>query len=662
MDDSTRENFINEILAELSECREDERSSQNQILTIISTAATVLGILFGSSFLNKDLNTSFIDSSINVAENSKYLSKLAGILSEYATFSRVIFILSAVVFCTAFAYIIVLGINNVIRYYYIQNLEDRLHALIKHSVNENGMGDFLHWNAYSAPIITKNPKHIASSHTALSYVCYSIATGCAIIFSMGMVIFLFLIISPIKWFDWMIMIIISVYMVIAFYLFMRLSVKANEVYRFAWDTAHENQKLRLSSMKEKMYGNSKNFRRTLLYFLYPKLQDPQKPALIVLGFFYGFILANIDIALANVIKYVLRLIFIMFVFDFLAYQARYQINDIRGIEEDFEAGCKTRLPIVDINQVGHMIKMSGKIALFKIISALLVTAFWGGEVKELIFVCLSILFASTVLYEVMRKKKITWLIFITVGIGYPLRFFLGFFAIAPVEWLSIYPIQIVCFALAACAYGSFASILSWVKEVTKRMQKEQNAIGQFPSVYQKKHYMDIQKILRERYVSYEKRNCTPPILPLREKCSLRDPWNIGLLTSLILLLIIAYLQKAPIGLLVIEMLIVIFFIISIYLRNCKKLIPIIAGLICFVGKIAIAVCCYKLYGWYLLLSTMQLLIAGTYFILCYQPQPEHNMKDFLVGVTVFCVKLIYGDRACEILIEEKRKKLNEKGK
>lgn len=39
------ENRINEIITELSDCREDERNTQDQILQVISVTGTILGAI-----------------------------------------------------------------------------------------------------------------------------------------------------------------------------------------------------------------------------------------------------------------------------------------------------------------------------------------------------------------------------------------------------------------------------------------------------------------------------------------------------------------------------------------------------------------------------------------------------------------------------------------
>lgn len=457
-------NRINELISELSECREDERNTQNQILQVIYVASAILGILYSASYLNpaKDTNEDALSNVMHV---------------------RVLFLLSLLVFFTAFTYLIVLGINNILRYYYIQELEDRLHKLIPNTNEDSdGREDFLHWNAYIAPIITRNIKHITSTHAALYYVCYSISALCAVLFSIVMVTSLFMEIVPKNRIDYTIVTVTILLMLLTLLLFLRTSSKAIKVAQFARDTALDNQKIRSEQSSQKLlYRKGKSFRRLLIYFIYPKRQDPQKPFLIVLGFIYGMILTNSSLKLI----YINKLILIIIVFDFLAYQARYQINDIRGLEEDKEAGCKNRILSDDINNPEHILKLSLIIALIKIIACIVITVLFGYEIKRILLICLGILFLSTLLYEVAKTKKNTWSIFILVGVGYPLRFFVGMLSMTKIAFHT----QTICFILALWSFGSFASILSWTKEVTERIQKVKTNSNKFPEVYQKNIFL-----------------------------------------------------------------------------------------------------------------------------------------------------------------------------
>lgn len=650
MESGNEQNRISELMAELNDCREDERNTQSQILEVISVAGTILGILFSASYLNDEKNKCITVFTNIEKDNMNYIDKFCNMINANVTYARIMFWLSLLIFCTSFAYIIVLGTNNILRYYYIQSLEDRLHVLISNTPDDDGRGAFLHWNAFDAPIITRNINHITSSHTALIYFSYSVATGCAILFSIAMVTSLFLEITPKTRFDYMMVIIIIILMLLTIFLFIRTSSKAKEVAQFAWDTAHENQKRRLEGDSYNLYGKSKSFKHTLLYLIYPKKQDLQKPILIVLGFVYGLIVMDVIINP----QYIWRLIFILLMFDFMAYQARYQINDIRGLREDKEAGCTNRLLLNDIDNPGHAIKISFIVAFFKIIFCVIITLFWGGMVRTTLLVSLAVLFVSTILYETARAKRRINLVFILVGIGYPLRFFVGFFSVVSLK-LVIHSVPMVCFALALWAYGSFSSILAWTNEVIKRMQESKKNYNSFPISYEKKHFEHIQNLISERYILGENHPVNEKIMPLREKGRLRDPWNLTMVLCMICLCFLTYLKKLPLNLLLIETSILVIYIVSIYLRYEKKVIVMCLGWLCIIGKEIISIFYYKIPIWYLLFSIVQIIITITYFVLLYQPQIKKiDYKQLLLKLKRGIVIKVIGEYAFNIMNNEKK--------
>ena len=389
----------------------------------------------------------------------------------------------------------------------------------------------------------------------------------------------------------------------------------------------------------------------LLYLIYPKKQDLQKHILIILGFIYGIIFMDLTINL----MYIWRLMFILFVFDFLAYQARYQINDIRGLKEDKEAGCTNRLLLNDIDNPGHAIKISFIVAFMKIIACIVITLFWGGMISNILLVSLTILLVSTILYEIARSKKRTYLVFTLVGIGYPLRFFVGFFSVVSLE--TVISVQMVCFVLALWAYGSFSSILAWTNEVIVRMQKTKKNYNSFPVSYEKKHFEDIQNIIKERYLFGEKCSINGKIMPLREKCRLRDPWNLSMILCITCLFFISCLGKVPLFLLVLELVVCITFIINIYLEYKKKVISMCVGWIGIIGKIVISIFFYKISSWYILFSIIQIIITITYFILSYQPQIKKiDFKAMFCKLKRGIMIKILGEYAFNILDSEKNSK------
>lgn len=80
----------------------------------------------------------------------------------------------------------------------------------------------------------------------------------------------------------------------------------------------------------------------------------------------GFVFANTYYHIPLEDAVLMSLLFSLFVFEFIIYQARYQIHDIRGISEDKEAGHTDRLLSGDEENIGRRIKLSFGIAIVKI--------------------------------------------------------------------------------------------------------------------------------------------------------------------------------------------------------------------------------------------------------------------------------------------------------
>lgn len=86
------------------------------------------------------------------------------------------FWLSLLIFGIAFTYITVIGMNNILRYYHIQNIQDRMRVLLYRRAvelpDDDGRDTFLHWDEYKAPITTMHPMHVTSTHTLFYYISY----------------------------------------------------------------------------------------------------------------------------------------------------------------------------------------------------------------------------------------------------------------------------------------------------------------------------------------------------------------------------------------------------------------------------------------------------------------------------------------------------------
>lgn len=639
---------IEALTNELNDMKEDERNTQNQIFQIVSIVGTVLGILFGTSFLGPNERNSAILIFRNTDEiRFTWLKYLFELVNSNVTYSRISFWLGALVFCTAFAYITVLGINNILRYYYIQDLQDRLHELETYTKDDDGRGRFLHWSEFSAPIITRNPKHITSSHTILYFFSYTIAVASIVLFSVGMVFALFYQIDPRKDIDSYILAILVIYMCISFVLFIRFSINAKGVAQFAWNTAHDNQKIRMGNDQSLLYKRSKYFSRFLKYLIYPKIQDLQKPLLIAIGGIYGLITNHIKFDYI----YIFRLIFSFIIFDFLAYQARYQINDIRGIKEDKEAGSKNRLLSDDVDNPSHVIELSFFTAILKFGVAVLATIIWGNEKRCLILSCLGLLLLSTVIYETVRKIQNTKLIFWAVGMGYPLRFMLGYYTVVPVSFtLSKELLQSILLVCTLWAYGSFSSILSWTAQVSARMQKEKKEKKRLPISYEKKHFKYLQDLIIDRFRLAEKHPVNDNILPLREKCSFSDPWNIVFLLCLVFIMSIVVCEKVPLVLLLLEVVVCLFFIVANLLYDRNKVVLMGIGWCVIIIKILLGIVLIDKPVNYLMISLLQLIITVTYFVLYYQPQIKTiSFKELLKSIINILIVKLLGEYAANMM-------------
>ena len=90
--------------------------------------------------------------------------------------------------------------------------------------------------------------------------------------------------------------------------------------------------------------NSKaNIRWFIRYAVFPRLQDEPKGLFMLAGYAvaYGWFVAQ-GLHGFNLLELLLQFVYLWFVLDFLVFQVRYQINDIRGRDEDRQNPAKWR--------------------------------------------------------------------------------------------------------------------------------------------------------------------------------------------------------------------------------------------------------------------------------------------------------------------------------
>lgn len=358
---NTSEEDLNkeELFAELTECRSDERGSTNRFLQIIATSGTILAIVFGAS--------SF--SSIN---------------------KSVLFHLSNLVFCTAVGYCYSVGIEAGIRFHYIRHLEDciaKLHGLPK--VNDSDA--MIHWMSFASPITTHNLRHVRNKYARLHYITFTVSLTCIILFCLLVVTLLYRSIEIKSLLD-----IAVFYSLVAFLLFtvgayFYCTSNAAEMYSIAKSVAAEDRKKRLVSGddSQKRHLSFRAFAKSFFYFILPRKEALIKALLMVCGFFYSALVQDKRITHETISNELLPALVII---ECLLYQSRYQWNDIRGLPEDVNAHKTGRLPKT-IFGYRKTVNLSVVVMIIKIILALIIMAQMKGyrsTYASIIVVCAQI--------------------------------------------------------------------------------------------------------------------------------------------------------------------------------------------------------------------------------------------------------------------------------
>ena len=459
--DSDREHRISELLQELSDCREDERNSSNQILSVIGAAAAILGVLLSGSLF-------FLDQEIS--------QEMDAILVQ--TVLRYGALLNCIVFCTAVSYTITLGTAAVLRYHYIRNLEDRLYILIPECQDDKRLfpkdqeNTFVHWFSFSGALITRNIKHLeGTTHGIIYYWAYTVAVIGTVLFCILTTLSQFFLIPNRAGYDLLFLIIPLLVLFAGLIAFVSCSfVGSGPESKKLFEIARKRRRERLkssASLTQKRFG---------WYLIYPKLKDPQKPGLIVIGYVLYKIgltdYSSVTEMIASIQSEWKTLALFVFIFDFLLYQARYQINDLLGLAQDIK-GEKEPIPGMlkaSNEERKSLAKKSFMVAFARTFLAVLLIEFVPFYNKFWFVVCGIILLATTMGYESLRAKTgtvntrgfwITFGIFALVGVGYPLRFWVGALAVRSFTFSPAF-----CFTLLALEfYGWFVAILPWKRQI-----------------------------------------------------------------------------------------------------------------------------------------------------------------------------------------------------
>lgn len=341
------------------------------------------------------------------------------------TFANYLFYLNSVILIVSIFYITSIGITNVLRYHYMRELEDRLAILLPKSNND---GTFIHWMSFSSPITTRNPFHVKDSkYSIIHYVSYAISTILAVIFCIATTVFQYNNIKQLNWLITLSFIFTLLSMALSILIFIIISIKAPKMYLYAKQTALFKRTVRLAALELSATASPqsklglKSIFEIFLYYFYPKKKDFQKWFLILLGFITGAFLSGKSLTQFSTLKD----FFICFlVVDFLMYQARYLLNDIRGIFEDAATEKTNRLPVKELG--GKTAILLAIINIFiRVITAILISILYERNITIVLCSNIVIIAVISILYELSREYELDLCVFFLVSLGYPIRFFAG---------------------------------------------------------------------------------------------------------------------------------------------------------------------------------------------------------------------------------------------
>lgn len=581
------------LLFELEQAREDQRASFGHIIQIAVAGVAGLALIFTLA-----QRSSGGSSSSFPGERGSFLALLSlGIV--FATF----YLVSS------------LGSERSFRYHYMRELEEKIRedsCLLAKLRSEEMV--VMGWNELSSPFITMNPHHVETASAKVHFSHELIGILAALCVCVLFVVFFA--VSSANAFVWTAVAVLGA--VLVSYLiagYMRVTSKSRNMYEENKVVAERRREesgnvkidgrlapsLTSPSSTNASYSRQSRFSgllKVLLYQIYPRPRDVLKIGFIILGVALGFCLCPEEMASMEV---VLRGVLAVLLMDVLSYQARYQINDIRGILEDDgnpRAQFRGRMPLWG-GSLKKTVICSLVTASLKIVLAvgLSIAAGWffhdhGLAVGSIL--CMGLVFVLGSGYEAVRAKGTEmWRALrceeprlelldrsvldpalmgklrraaapacILVSLGYPLRVVSGLTILWPSWFCDLFaapsafafPVALLLALVlfASAAFGESFVTLTWALEASDL--KRQIDFIEAPTentlagarVFYKPHIV---------VLGYELGGAVEEEYPLRWDGGLGAQvklWNLSMLASLVLLGIAAFLIAARFPLVVDE--------------------------------------------------------------------------------------------------------------
>ncbi len=347
------------LLFELDEAREDQRVSLDHIVQVLVACIAALAILYS------------VAAGFGGSENA-ILWKNEGIAT-----------IAACVILVAGFYGSSIGQERMFRYHYMEMIEKRISEIVPTGDENIALG----WNQFSSRLITANIHHLTNRGARRHYVHFALALVSLVIGCVLLSLLLLLTVHN-KWVRLLLPLVVMsalIYLLYCYFIatdFSRLTFK--EILDLNVNGAPKEYRADSGGVSEDNRPGHyfSQFRGKFLRLLYTRPRDSMK------SFFYlgGALLGTSLGGGYSLGEWFFRFFLLVFVVDICGYQARYLINDIRGIAEDRanpQSVGRNRLPLLGGGNERHTIIVAMLVVVAKAIAAFLVCATIWADVGTL---------------------------------------------------------------------------------------------------------------------------------------------------------------------------------------------------------------------------------------------------------------------------------------
>lgn len=338
------------LLFELDEAREDQRVSLDHIVQVLVACIAALAILYS------------VAAGFGASENS-IPWKNEGIAT-----------IAACVILVAGFYGSSIGQERMFRYHYMEMIEKRISEIVPTGDENIALG----WNQFSSRLITANIHHLTNRGARRHYVHFALALVSLVIGCVLLSLLLLLTVHN-KWVRLLLPLVVMsalIYLLYCYFIATDYSrVTFKEILNLNVKGVPKGYRAKSGGVSEENRPGHyfSQFRGKFLRLLYTRPRDSMK------SFFYlgGALLGTSLGGGYSLGEWFFRFFLLVFVVDICGYQARYLINDIRGIAEDRtnpQSEGRNRLPLLGGGNERHTIIVAMLVVLAKAIAAFLVCA------------------------------------------------------------------------------------------------------------------------------------------------------------------------------------------------------------------------------------------------------------------------------------------------